>query len=169
MKLQENETIDHNLTEIEDTLKDRYLSLRIGDENYAFEIQYVTEIIGIQKITKVPNIKEYIKGIINLRGIIIPVVNIRTRFGMEEIDYNDRTCIVVIRIHERTIGLIVDEVYEVYSIASNDIDPRPPINKSKNSNFIKGIGKLADNVSLILDLTKLLFDEDYMLNKENNE
>lgn len=153
----ENEDI--YLDEDENTLQDRYLTFKLGTEQYAFEIKYVTEIIGIQKITEVPNIKEYIKGIINLRGIIYPVVEVRKRFNMPEIEYDDRTCIIVVTLNNTGIGLIVDEVAEVLTILPKQISPPPQTNKGSQSRFINGIGKIGDQVKIMLDIHKLLYDE----------
>lgn len=144
----------------EDTLKDRYLTFKIGKESYAFAIKYVTEIIGIQKITKVPNIKKHIKGIINLRGIILPVVEVRTRFNIPEIEYTDRTCIIHVNVEGVSVGLIVDEVSEVLNIPQDSIAPPPLTNKGSNSRFIYGVGKTDKSVKMILDIHKLLYDGD---------
>lgn len=94
----------------EDTLKGRYLIFTLDKETYGVEIKYVTEIIGIQTITEIPELPEYVKGIINLRGKIIPVMDVRLRFKKEPKEYNDRTCIIVLDIRDLTIGLIVDRV-----------------------------------------------------------
>ncbi len=144
--------------EDEDTLKDRYLTFYIGGESYAIEIEYVREIIGIQKITSIPNIKSFIKGIINLRGIIIPVVEVRLRFGMKEIDYNDRTCIIVVHVNNTQIGLIVDEVSEVMKIEEDMVFPPPQTGKGSKSRFIKSLGRIDEDVKIMLDLIKLLYD-----------
>jgi purine-binding chemotaxis protein CheW len=143
----------------ENTMKNRYLTFNIGDEEYAIEIKYVIEIIGIQKITPVPNIRNFIKGIINLRGNIIPVVDVRLRFKMHEIDYNDRTCIIVVMVNGNSIGLIVDEVVEVVNIPENQVSAPPQTNKGAQSRFISSIGKVEDSVKIILHISKLLYDE----------
>lgn len=144
----------------EDTQKGRYLTFLVEKESYGIEIKYVTEIIGIQAITKVPELPEYIKGIINLRGKIIPVMDVRLRFKKEPKEYNDRTCIIVIDIREISIGLIVDSVSEVLSITDENIVPPPDVSKGAGNKYIKGIGKVGDDVKLILDCDKLLSDDD---------
>jgi purine-binding chemotaxis protein CheW len=148
-----------NFDDEDDTLKDKFLTFNIADEFYAIEIQYVIEIIGMQKITKIPNVKKYINGIINLRGNIIPVVEVRTRFGMNRIPYNDRTCIIVVNINEMSIGLIVDEVSEVVIIAEEHVSNPPSTNKGTHSRFIQGIGTIDENVKIILIIHKLLYDD----------
>lgn len=150
--------------DFENTLQDRYLTFRIGNEQYAFEIEYVTEIIGIQNITPVPNIKPFIKGIINLRGIIYPVVCVRKRFNIPEIPYNDRTCIIIVNVNQSGIGLIVDEVAEVLKILPENISPPPQTNKGSHSKFIKGMGRVGDNIKIILDIHKLLFEIEEQIN-----
>lgn len=139
----------------EDTQKDKFLTFSIGREDYGIEIKFVTEIIGIQTITEIPELPDYVKGIINLRGKIIPVMDVRLRFKKEPLQYNDRTCVIVIDIMDISIGLIVDSVSEVLSIAEQDIVPPPEINKSSNK-YIKGIGKVENEVKLLLDCDKLL-------------
>lgn len=161
---------NHNTTIEDDTLKDRFLSFNIANEVYAFPIKYVTEIIGLQYVTEVPNIKEYIVGIINLRGIIVPVVDIRKRFNMPAIEYTDRSCIIVIHISNYDVGLLVDGVSEVIVLKSDIITAPPKTNKKTQSRFIKGIAKLGKDVKIILDMYKLLYDDHNMLlEQEFNE
>jgi len=151
-----SENFDDNKILEEDTQHGRFLTFTLEDEVYGIEIKYVTEIIGIQLITKVPEVLDYVKGIINLRGKIIPVIDVRLKFGKESIEYNDRTCIVVIDIAEVSVGLIVDNVDEVLTINDQDI-AAPPANKTGFENkYIKGIGKSGDKVQLLLDCERLL-------------
>jgi len=154
------ETMDSIILEkdSEDTLRNKYLSFQVRNEIYAFEIKYVTEIIGIQKITKIPNISPYVKGIINLRGNIIPVINVRNRFGLEEISYDDRTCIIVIKKDNDVVGLIVDKVSEVFNLTSQQITPPHSTKKGANGKFINGISKIDDEVIILLDINKVLYD-----------
>jgi len=150
---------DADFLEQEDTQKDRYLTFQINSEVYGIEIRYVTEIIGIQPITEVPELPEYMKGIINLRGKIIPVMDVRLRFKKTEIVYNDRTCVVVIDIGNISIGLIVDNVSEVLSIPEEEIVSPPDI-RNEGNRYIKGIGKVGSDVKLILDCDKLLNEQE---------
>lgn len=143
------------LMEQEDTQKGKFLTFSMGSEMYGIEIQYVIEIIGIQAITEVPELPEYIKGIINLRGKIIPVMDVRLRFYKPFMEYNDRTCIIVIDIDDTYIGLIVDSVSEVLSIPEGEIVDPPEVNKTGNR-YIKGIGKVDNEMKLILDCYRLL-------------
>jgi len=144
----------------EDTQKGKYLTFFLGKEAYAVEIKFVTEIVGIQPITEVPELPEYVKGIINLRGKIIPVMDVRLRFNKKPVDFNDRTCIIVIDVEDISIGLIIDNVSEVLSIPDENIVPLPEMNKESDNKYIKAIGKVANDVRLILDCEKLLSDRE---------
>lgn len=149
-----------NLTEQEeDTLKGKYLIFSMGSELYGMEIRYITEIIGIQPITEVPEMPEYVRGITNLRGKIIPVMDARLRFKKAVREYDGRTCIIVIDTNDISIGLIVDSVSEVLAIGDEDIAPPTDIYKGGHK-YIKGIGKAGDSVKLLLDCQKLLTDEE---------
>jgi purine-binding chemotaxis protein CheW len=155
------EVLDSNEIEFEeDTQKGRYLIFTLGKEYYGIEIRYVTEIIGIQAITELPELSDYIRGIINLRGKIIPVMDVRLRFKKEFQEYYDRTCIIVININEVSVGLIVDSVSEVLSIDDQNIVEPPRMNKGSQNRYIRSIGKVGSDVKLLLDCEKLLSDND---------
>ena len=139
----------------EDTQKGKYLTFTVGSEVYGLEIQYITEIIGIQKITQMPELPEYMKGIINLRGKIIPVMDMRLRFKKEPREYNDRTCVIVVEITGLSVGLIIDSVSEVISIPDQNIVKPPQINNEIGNRYIKGIGKVENEVKLLIDCEKL--------------
>lgn len=142
----------------EDTQRGKFLLFSLGREDYGIEIKYVTEIIGIQEITGVPELPEYIKGVINLRGKIIPIMDVRLRFKKDARDYDDRTCIIVVDIQEIPIGLVVDRVSEVAPIPDEDISAPPHLEKGFQR-YIKGIGRIGSEVKLLLDCDRLL-DED---------
>ncbi|HYE82473.1 MAG TPA: chemotaxis protein CheW [Clostridia bacterium] len=148
------------LEQEEDTQKGKFLTFLLGHEFYGIEIRYVTEIIGIQAITEVPELPEYVKGIINLRGKIIPVMDVRLRFKKPFREYNDRTCVIVVDIKDASIGLIVDSVSEVLSISDGDIVSPPEVSKGVSNRYIKGIGKVGNDVKLILDCNKLLNEDE---------
>lgn len=139
----------------EDTLSGKYLTFKIDNECYAIDIRFVTEIINMLPITPVPGLPAYMKGIVNLRGRIIPVMDIRIRFNKPEGVYNDRTCIIVASIDSMDIGFIVDSVSEVLDIPYNDIVDPPAIKKDSNR-FIKGIAKVKNEIKLILDNQSLI-------------
>ncbi|MGI6727470.1 MAG: chemotaxis protein CheW [Anaerovoracaceae bacterium] len=140
----------------EDTQYGRFLTFNLGAEIFGIEIKYVTEIIGMQSITKVPEVPEYLKGIINLRGKIIPLIDVRIKFAKEPVEYNDRTCIIVIELKNISVGLIVDNVVEVLTIADENISLPPSSKTGFENRYIKGIGKIGDQVQLLLDCEKLL-------------
>lgn len=144
----------------DDTQKGKFLTFMLGNEVYAIEIRFVTEIIGIQPITEVPELPAYVKGIINLRGKIIPVMDIRLKFQKDPIDYTDRTCIIVVEVEDISLGLIVDNVSEVLSIAEENIVPPPDMSKQTGNRHLKGIGKVGNEVKLILECEKLIKDYD---------
>ncbi|MBN1141887.1 MAG: purine-binding chemotaxis protein CheW [Deltaproteobacteria bacterium] len=143
----------------EDTQKGRFLTFRLAREDYGIEIRYVTEIIGIQKITEVPDMPHFVKGVINLRGKVIPVMDVRLRFNLPPRDYDDRTCIVVVNVDEKSVGLVVDKVNEVASIPDDQIEP-PPRADRDGCNYIQGIGKMGEEVKILLEVKRLLFTEE---------
>lgn len=144
----------------EDTQKDKYLTFHLGTEVYAIEIRFVTEIIGILKITPIPEMPEFIKGVINLRGKIIPVMDVRTRFKLVPRAYDERTCVVVVHLKETDIGLVVDTVSEVADIPADQIEDAGDLAHGRSTAFLKGIGKVGDEIRILLDIDKLLFDKD---------
>ena len=152
--------LDNIMETEEDTQKDRFLTFSLGKESYGIEVKYVTEIIGIQAVTEIPELPEYVRGIINLRGKIIPVMDVRLRFKKEPKEYNDRTCIVVVDIRNVSIGIIVDSVSEVITIPEQDVVDPPQMNKGLNNRYIKKIGKVGNNVKLLLDCEKLLTEDE---------
>ena len=141
----------------QDSLKDMYLTYSGGSEIYGIAIKNVREIVGMQKYTEVAELPAYIKGIINLRGRIIPLIDVRLRFGKPAIPYDDRTCVVVVDIEGVVAGLIVDRVEEVLTIPAEYIDPLP-VRQGSGSRFVYGIGKLTDSVVLLVDAGIIVSD-----------
>ncbi len=117
------------------------------------------EIIGIMDITAVPQMPEYVKGVINLRGKVIPVIDLRLKFGLPPAEYTDQTCIIVVDIGSLT-GIIVDTVQEVLDIEAAQIDPPPPLGANVDTSFILGLGKVKDEVKILLDVDKVLSSEE---------
>lgn len=144
--------------------EEKLLTFSLGTEGYGLSILKVKEIIGMLHITPVPRTPEFVKGIINLRGKIIPVMDLRLKFGMEEKTYNERTCIIVVEIEimntQRLLGVVVDMVSEVVSITSEEIEPPPEYGSKPDQNFILGIGKLKDRVVIIIDINRIFLQED---------
>ncbi len=147
----------------EDAMKDRYLTFRVGDEVYGLDIQYVIEIVGMQKITEVPDMPGFVKGVINLRGQVIPVIDVRARFRMEARRYDDRTCVIVVNINDNSIGLVVDMVNEVLNIPEQNVSAPPRVGQGDSSRYLKGMGKVGDEVKILLDVQRLLFAEELNL------
>lgn len=142
--------------------KGKYVTFVSGNESYGIKIECVNEIIVYQEITAIPETPEYIKGLINLRGKIIPVIDVRLRFRQKPIDYTDRTCIIVINVQSIVVGLIVEKIAEVVEIKEENIIPSPKLGqKDKPENrFVYAIGKVGDKVKLLLDPDRLLNDEE---------
>ena len=145
--------------EDEDTLTGKYLIFTLGEELYGMEIRYITEIIGIQPITEVPEMPAYVKGVTNLRGKIIPVMDARLRFKKVEREYDDRTCIVVLDTNAVSVGLIVDSVAEVLTLTEDEIAAPPEVGRGAHK-YIQGIGKSEGTVILLLDSQRLLSDDE---------
>ncbi|MBF0278606.1 MAG: purine-binding chemotaxis protein CheW [SAR324 cluster bacterium] len=144
------------LTNESDEIVDKYMTFTLNDRVYGIEIQNVREIVDMQKITNVPGMEDYIKGLINLRGQVIPVLDVRLRFGMKFREYNPRTCIIVVEFHETMIGLIVDRVADVLIIPRDQIQEPPSKKDQGYDRFIKGLDKSDQTVKLILDTEKLI-------------
>jgi len=128
----------------------------IGEEEFGIDILKVQEIIRTMAITKVPNSPPYVEGVINLRGKVIPVIDLRYRFNMEYRNHDNHTRIIVLQIHGMIVGFVVDEVSEVLRIQSNTVEPPPPVVSGIESEYIKGVGKLDDRLLILLDLDKLI-------------
>ena len=152
--------LDDDLFEDEDTQKDKYLTFHLANEDFGIDICFVTEIIGIQAITPIPEMPDFIKGVINLRGKVVPVMDVRTRFKLPFKEYDERTCIIVVDINETAVGLVVDEVREVMDIPESQIEPPPKTKGKSGSNFIKSIGKVENDVKIILNVSQLLYEEE---------
>ncbi|MEA3465572.1 MAG: chemotaxis protein CheW [Thermodesulfobacteriota bacterium] len=144
----------------EDTQKGKYLTFHMFEENYGIEIRFVTEIIGIQRITEVPDMPAFIKGVVNLRGKVIPVMDVRARFSIPAREYDERTCIIVVQLNTTSVGLVVDKVNEVVDIPPQNIEPPPRTSVGNSTEYIQGMGKMGDRVIILLNVGKLLYDSD---------
>jgi purine-binding chemotaxis protein CheW len=134
----------------------QFVTFTLGNEEYAVDILSVQEINRITEITKVPNSPDYVEGVINLRGKVIPVINLRKKFGREEKETDDTSRIIIMEIQDITNGLIVDSVSEVLRIPTSTIEPAPPMSSNISSRFIKGIAKLENRLIILIDLDRLL-------------
>lgn len=141
----------------------KYLTFALANEEYGLEILKVREIIGYIDVTAVPQTPHYVKGVINLRGQVIPVVDLRAKFGMETTDVTDETCIIVVEIvhadRKFSTGIVVDRVQEVLDIPGDSIEEAPQFDSTVNTSFILGMGKVGDAVKILLDIDKVLGGE----------
>lgn len=145
----------------ENTQADKYLLFNLGEEVYGIPITHVINIIELQKITEVPDMPAHIRGVINLRGSVIPVMDLRLRFRLPEREYDDRTCIIIVRIAEKSVGFICDTVAEVHDIPAHDIEEPLQFKRSGDqARYISGLGKVGDDVRILLDVEKVLSEEE---------
>lgn len=148
----------------------KYLTFNLNDEQYGLKILKVHEIIGMLSITYIPKMPEFMQGVINLRGQIIPVINLRKKFGMNFLEYNERTCIVVVQISRKnkdiTMGIIVDDVDEVLDINQDQIEEAPDFGVTVNTDFIWGIGKIGRRVVTLLNLDYIFNEKDISLTEQ---
>lgn len=146
--------------ENEDTQANKYLFFRIGKESYGIGIRYVIEIIELQNISVVPDMPHYVKGVINLRGRVIPIVDLRLRFDMDERAYDNRTCIIVTEVDHILVGCLVDTVEEVMEITEKNIEPPPKFKTlSGRDQYISGMGKSGEAIKILIDVEKIVRDE----------
>jgi purine-binding chemotaxis protein CheW len=142
----------------------KYLTFALGREEYGLEILKVREIIGYMDITAVPQTPGYVKGVINLRGQVIPVIDLRSKFGMEFAKTTEETCIIVVEISQngrkRSTGIVVDRVSEVLDIAGEHIEGAPQFGSNVDTAFILGMGKVGESVKILLDIDRVLVDAD---------
>ena len=145
----------------------KYLTFTLADEEYGIGILKIKEIIGMMQITTVPQTPEFVKGVINLRGKVIPVIDLRLRFGMESIDYTDRTCIIVVEIQgiiqTVQIGIVVDSVSEVLNIKGEEVEDTPTFGTKLNTDYILGMAKMEGGVKILLDIDRVLKPEEVEL------
>ncbi len=148
----------------------KYLTFSMAIEVYGIGILKIREIIGMMPITSVPQTPEYVKGVINLRGKVIPVMDLRLRFNMDSIDYNERTCIIVVEIFGQSatvqIGIVVDSVSEVLNIKQDEIEDTPTFGTSLNTDFILGMAKMEGGVKILLDIDQVLTSDELSLLEE---
>ncbi len=142
----------------------KYLTFTLADEEYGIGILKIKEIIGMMSITSVPRTPEFVKGVINLRGKVIPVMDLRLRFGMEAVDYTERTCIIVVEIESESgtilIGIVVDSVSEVLNIKSEDTEAAPAFGARLDTDYILGMAKMEGRVKILLDIDRVLSAEE---------
>ena len=155
MVIKMQDTVDIDLV-IEDVMRGKYLTFLVGDVGYGIEISYVVEIISVQEITLVPHTHAYVKGIINLRGTVIPVIDMGMRFGQGEVVYTEKTCIIVLSLDDMSVGILVDGVQDVSDIDDDNIQDPPKITGNSMKNFfIKAVGLAGGEVKQLIDVYKV--------------
>ncbi len=148
-----------NTDNVSDDLKGRFLTFYIEDVFYGIELLNVIEIISVQPITIVPNLPDYVKGITNLRGKVVPIIDVRLKFGAPEREYDDKTCIIVVNIEDMQVGLIVDSVAEVLSVGADKRAAPPEISNMVSNRYLSSISKVDDKVVLHINLDAF-FEQD---------
>lgn len=168
LKIQDGELLD--ISDEDEAQKSKYMTFKSGNEYFGLKIQYVNEIIQIPSITAIPRTEEYIKGLINLRGKIVPVIDVRLRFKQDSFEYDDRTCIIVVMVNDVVVGLIVEQIADVIEIRDENILPPPKVGRADKADhkFVYGIARVGDSVKLLLDPDKLLNDDDYSSIEQTN-
>lgn len=142
----------------------KFLAFYLSEKNYAFQILKVNEVIQLPEITPMPKTPEYMKGVMNLRGQIIPVIDLRLALNLAEVEYNKQTCVIIVNMQvdniEKMVGFIVDCVSEVFEIQFSDIESPPNYGERLENEFLKGIGKVKDKIIMLLDIDKILSSND---------
>lgn len=142
------------------TTADQYLTFQLAAEEYGLEILKVREIIGMMNITAVPRTPEFVLGVINLRGNVIPVIDLRRKFGMQAVDQTEETCVIVVDVDGMETGIVVDRVSDVLDIGADNIQDAPSFGAAVDTDFILGIGKTDERVTILLDIGRVLSDND---------
>jgi purine-binding chemotaxis protein CheW len=139
---------------------EQYLTFQLGREEYAVDILRVQEIKGWERATRIPHAPDYVLGVINLRGAIVPIIELRKRFHLESIDFGPTTVVIVVKVSgergERTVGMVVDAVCEVYNVPHTDLKPPPEIGASVETAFVKGLATVEDKMLILLDIDRLI-------------
>lgn len=169
MRILKEIDMKNSVADTEKQVGGKYLSFALAEEEYGLPILQVKEIIGMMAVTAVPQMPDYIKGVINLRGKVIPVIDIRLKFGMEAIDYTEETCIIVLNFTDMEMGIVVDRVCEVHDIDADRIEAAPDFGAKINTDFIMGMGKINDRVAMLLDIEKILIIDIETVSKANSQ
>ena len=141
----------------------QYLVFSVGSEEYAIDILKVQEIRGYEKVTRITNAPKFIKGVMNLRGVIVPVIDLRIKFDLEKVEYVDETVVIVVNVGQRVVGIVVDGVSDVMTLTSDHMKPAPDFTQAMSSDYISGLASLADRMLVIVDIEKLLTSEEMAL------
>ena len=156
----EQQPIENNENKVDVENSINLVTFKLGQNEYAIDIMQAKEIIKMEKITLIPNAPDYVEGVINLRGNIIPIVDLKKRFNLEENDGEKNTGIIIVKIDDVDMGIIIDAISKVVSIATSNIQPPPPMLSGIGQKYIKGVAKLEDKLLVVLDLEKLIVGDD---------
>ncbi|CAO1663723.1 chemotaxis protein CheW [Salinicola sp. LHM] len=148
---------------IADAVSSEYLVFSLGDEEYAVDILKVQEIRGYENVTRIANVPEFIKGVTNLRGVIVPIIDLRLKFHLDKVEYGGQTVVIVVNVDDRIVGIVVDGVSDVMSLAPDQIKPAPEFGVTLSSDYLSGIGSLEDRMLVLVDIEKLLTHEEMQL------
>ncbi len=146
--------------DVQADLAREYLTFRLGSEEYGIDILKVQEIRGYENPTRIANAPHFLKGVMNLRGTIVPIVDLRLRFGCETVEYNGFTVSIVLHIGQRTIGTVVDSVSDVMEIAAEAIRPAPELNSAIDATYIRGLAQVGERMVILLDIESMLMSAD---------
>jgi len=148
---------------VNDAASREYLVFSLGDEEYAVDILKVQEIRGYENVTRIANVPDFIKGVTNLRGVIVPIIDLRLKFNLDKVEYDGQTVVIVVNVDDRIVGVVVDGVSDVMSLAPDQIKPAPEFGVTLSSDYLSGIGSLEDRMLVLVDIEKLLTHEEMQL------
>ncbi|PWW36523.1 chemotaxis protein CheW [Chromohalobacter israelensis] len=146
-----------------DTQSQEYLVFSLGSEEYAVDILKVQEIRGYENVTRIANAPDFIKGVTNLRGVIVPIVDLRIKFNLDKVEYEGQTVVIVVNVSDRIVGIVVDGVSDVMTLSSDQIKPAPEFGETLSADYLSGLGSLEDRMLVIVDIEKLLTSEEMAL------
>ena len=156
----EQQPVENNENKVDVENSINLVTFKLGNNEYAIDIMQAKEIIKMEKITLIPNAPDYVEGVINLRGNIIPIVDLKKRFNLDENEGEKNTGIIIVKIDDVDMGIIIDAISKVVSIATSNIQPPPPMLSGIGQKYIKGVAKLEDKLLVVLDLEKLIVSDD---------
>ncbi|MDV6319090.1 chemotaxis protein CheW [Chromohalobacter sp. HP20-39] len=146
-----------------DTQSQEYLVFSLGSEEYAVDILKVQEIRGYENVTRIANAPDFIKGVTNLRGVIVPIVDLRIKFHLDKVEYEGQTVVIVVNVADRVVGIVVDGVSDVMTLSADQIKPAPEFGETLSADYLSGLGSLEDRMLVIVDIEKLLTSEEMAL------
>ncbi|MCW2481316.1 chemotaxis protein CheW [Candidatus Symbiopectobacterium sp. NZEC135] len=153
-----------NVTKIAgETVGQEFLIFTLGDEEYGVDILKVQEIRGYDQVTRIANTPSFIKGVTNLRGVIVPIIDLRIKFAQQEVDYDDNTVVIVLNLSQRVVGIVVDGVSDVLSLTADQIRPAPEFAVTLSTEYLTGLGSLGERMLILVDIEKLLSSEEMAL------